>query len=263
MVLTLPLGYKLCKHIAQALSHHCAAIHSAIECYNALAPLQRPPHPLLMYSDVVKYCNFSEFEILKHSDHNLLSKDWATLANQQAAKMYFKIECAKEEIPCCNIEVARLQAWVNVEDDNMCRAVATHESGNPAFSDHLKVVQMQHCHVNEHICMWLHQIYSLPGYCGPLLPTATCMLPMQSPVGWWIVVLLTTLPPADLTSRTTPSSKALYALEISPQSTKLVLVPSSLKALKATRSPWAMCSMYLLLKRASCQLTHLHRRVPR
>ena len=75
------IGYKLRKHIAQALSRRCAAIHSAVDCYNALAPLQKPPHPHLMYSDIVEYCNFSEFEILKHSDHNLLSKEWAMLTN--------------------------------------------------------------------------------------------------------------------------------------------------------------------------------------
>jgi len=130
-----------------------------------------------VYLDVVEYCNFSEFEILKHSDHNLLSKDWAILANRQAAKMYFKIERSKEEIHCCNIEVARLQAWVNAEDDDMCRAVAIHESGNPEFADHLKVIQMQRRYVNEHLRVWLHQVYSLPGYCGPHLPTSTSISP--------------------------------------------------------------------------------------
>ena len=69
------------KHIAQALTRRCAAIRNAIERYNALAPLQNPPRPPLAYSEVVEYCNFSEFEILKHSDHDILSKEWATLTN--------------------------------------------------------------------------------------------------------------------------------------------------------------------------------------
>jgi len=104
------IGYKLHKHIAQALTCHYAAIHNAIDHYNTLALLQKHPCPTLMYSDVVKYCNFSEFKILKHSDHDLLSKEWATLANQQVAKKYFKIKHAKEKIHCCHIEVAQLQA---------------------------------------------------------------------------------------------------------------------------------------------------------
>jgi hypothetical protein len=128
-----------------------------------------------MYSDVVEYCNFSEFEILKHSDHDLLSKEWATLANRQAAKKYFKIERAKEEIRRCHIEIARLQAWVDADDAEMCSAVAVHESSDPAFAAHLKAIQMQRCHVNDHLRLRLQQIYRLPGYCGPL-PPATALL---------------------------------------------------------------------------------------
>ena len=176
MFLMLLIGYKLHKHIAQALTCHCAAIRNMIDCYNTLAPLQKHPRPTLMYSDVVKYCNFSEFEILKHLDHDLLSKEWATLTNWQAAKKYFKIKRAKEEIHCCHIEVARLQAWVNANDANMCSAVAAHESSDPTFAAHLKAIQMQRCHINDWLCMWLHQIYHLPGYCGPLPPVAASLL---------------------------------------------------------------------------------------
>ena len=164
------IGYKLHKHIAQALSCHCAAICSAIDHYNALAPLQKPPHPHLVYSDIVKYCNFSEFKILKHSDHDLLSKEWATLANQQAAKKYFKIECTKEEIHCCHVEVAQLQAWVDTDNAEMCRAVAAHEGSDPAFAAQLRGLQMQRHHINDRLHMRLQQIYHLPGYCGPLPP---------------------------------------------------------------------------------------------
>jgi hypothetical protein len=171
--LTFLLGYKLRKHITQALSRCCAAIRNAIDWYNALAPLQKLPRPSLMYSDVVEYCNFSEFEILKHSDHNILSKDWATLANRQAVKKYFKLEHAKEEIHRCNVEAARLQAWVDTEDANMCRAVTVYEDTDPAFSAHLRVIQTQRRHLNDRLCMRLQQIYSLPGYCGPRPAPAT------------------------------------------------------------------------------------------
>src|SRR5258708_4463940 len=158
-------GYKLCKHIAQALSCHCTAIHSAIDRYNLLAPLQMPPRPHLVYSKVVEYCNFSEFKILKHSDHDLLSKDWSVLYNQQAANKYFKLECAKEEVQRCNVEVAHLQAWVDLDDAELSRAIATNEH-NHAFAAHLKVVQVWHCQANDHVHVCLRQIYSLPGYSG-------------------------------------------------------------------------------------------------
>src|SRR5712691_4867535 len=167
MTLIFLLGYKLRKHIAQALSRRCKAISNAISRYNELAPLQKLPRPILMYSAVVDYCTFSEFEILKHADHDVLSKEWATLANRQAANKYFKIECAEEEIHCCNVKVACVQAWVDKDDVVMSRAVADHEGSDPAFAAHLKVLQIQRRLVNDHLRTRLEQIYKLPGYSGP------------------------------------------------------------------------------------------------
>jgi hypothetical protein len=161
----------------QALSCRCAAIHNAISCYNDLAPVQKLPRPLLVYSKVVDYCIFSEFEILKHSDHDILSKEWAILANRQAANKYFKIEHAKEEIHCYNVEVTHMQAWVDEDNAVMSRAVAAHEGNDPAFTAHLKVLQIQHCHVNDHLRTCLEQIYKLPGYCGPLPPVTAPSTP--------------------------------------------------------------------------------------
>ncbi len=166
------LGYKLRKHIAHALSHHCVAIRNAINHYNELVRFQKLPCPTLMYSEVIDYCTFSEFEILKHSEHDVLSKDWAVLSNQQAANNFFKIEHTKEEVRCCNVEVARLQAWVDMEDMVMAKATATHKGSDPAFAAHLKVLQMQRHHMNDHLCSCLDQIYELPGFSGRRSPVA-------------------------------------------------------------------------------------------
>src|SRR5216683_5677398 len=175
------LEYKLRKHIAHALSRRCAAIRNAIDHYNELAHFQKPPHPMLMYSEVVDYCTFSEFEILKHSEHDILSKDWAVLSNRQAANKFFKVKHAKEEVHRCNVEVARLQAWVDAEDMVMSRAVATHEGSDPAFATHLRVLQMQHRHVNDLLCSRLDQIYKLPsfsGRCPPVAASSTSPAPL-------------------------------------------------------------------------------------
>jgi len=182
MSLMFLLGYKLRKHIAQALSRRCRAIRNAITCYNDLAPCQKPPRPLLMYSEVVDYCTFSEFEILKHSDHDVLSKEWATLANRQAANKYFKLLRAEEEVHRCNVEVARVQAWVDEDDMAMSRAVAKHEGSDPTFAAHLKVLQIQRRHVNDHLRTRLGQIYKLPKYSGPLPRVAASAPPTPSTV---------------------------------------------------------------------------------
>jgi len=153
------------------------AICNVIDRYNALAPLQTPPHPILVYLEVVDYCNFSKFEILKHSDHNILTKDWANLTNRQAANKYFKILRAEEEIRRCNIEVARVQVWVDVEDAEMARAVAARKSSDPAFAAHLRVIQTHRRGINDRLRARLLQIYSLPGYSGPHPPVAASSIP--------------------------------------------------------------------------------------
>ena len=177
-LLTPFVGYKLRKHIAQALSRRCTAIRNAIDRYNSLARLQVPPRPHLEYSQVVDYCNFSELEILKHTDHNLLSKPWATLANRQAANKYFKVERAEEEIHRCNIEVARVWAWADAEDAEISRAVADAQEGqDAAFAAHLKVTQVQRKYFNDRLRLRLSQISKLPGYSGPPLTVTTPPIP--------------------------------------------------------------------------------------
>jgi hypothetical protein len=55
----------------------------------------------------------------------------------------------------------------------MARAAAAHEGSDPAFATHLKVLQMQHHHVNDHLRSRLDQIYKLPGFSGHRPPVTT------------------------------------------------------------------------------------------
>ncbi|KAG1737248.1 hypothetical protein EDB19DRAFT_1594901, partial [Suillus lakei] len=72
----IPIGYKMHKYISKAITCRSAAIHSALEKYNALAPIQHPPWPVLDYSEVVGYASLGEFSLLKYSHYNVLAKPW-------------------------------------------------------------------------------------------------------------------------------------------------------------------------------------------
>ncbi len=48
----------------------------------------------------------------------------------------------------------------------MAKAAAAHEGSDPAFTTYLKVLQMQHCYVNDHLYSCLDQIYKLSGFSG-------------------------------------------------------------------------------------------------
>ncbi|OAX36990.1 hypothetical protein K503DRAFT_647944, partial [Rhizopogon vinicolor AM-OR11-026] len=67
-------GYKLRQHISNAIARRSAAIRAALDKYNALAPLQNPPRPTLEYHEVASYAWLGEFDLLKHSRRDLLSK---------------------------------------------------------------------------------------------------------------------------------------------------------------------------------------------
>ena len=136
-----------------------------------------PPRPHLEHSQVIDYRNFSE---LKTLDHDLLSRPWATLTNQQAANEYFKVdsEHAKEEIHLCNVKVARMWAWADAEDAEISNAVAAAQQGqDSAFTAHLKVVQVQRKYFNDCFRLRLSQISNLSGYSGPPLTVTTLLIP--------------------------------------------------------------------------------------
>ena len=77
----------------------------ALDKYNAMAPLQHPPHPTLDYAEVASYSLLGDFELLKHSRMEILQKPWSVPANQEVADKYFKILGARMEIHRLNIEI--------------------------------------------------------------------------------------------------------------------------------------------------------------
>jgi hypothetical protein len=49
-------------------------MHTALERYNQLAPVQTPPQETLEFSNIASYAWLGEFNLLKHSCHHLLEK---------------------------------------------------------------------------------------------------------------------------------------------------------------------------------------------
>ncbi|KAI0027008.1 hypothetical protein K488DRAFT_8790, partial [Vararia minispora EC-137] len=159
-------GYKLRKHISQALTRRCVSLRSAIDRYNKLAPLQSPKRDLLVYSEIVEKCSLSDFDILKSSDHNLLSKPWAIPINRLAVNKFYKLEGSKEEVRRCNREIRRLAAWVEHDDCIMAEAVLSHSETDPAFASHLDTVRAERLLINNQLRHRLWQISCLTGYTG-------------------------------------------------------------------------------------------------
>ncbi|KAG2746697.1 hypothetical protein P692DRAFT_201686148, partial [Suillus brevipes Sb2] len=84
-------GYKMRKYISKAITRCSAAIRTALDKCNILAPLQDPPRPVLDYSEVVGFISLGEFSLLKYSRHHILTKPWSVSANHEMAAKYFKL----------------------------------------------------------------------------------------------------------------------------------------------------------------------------
>ncbi|KAG0692208.1 hypothetical protein DFH29DRAFT_1009118 [Suillus ampliporus] len=91
-------GYKLRRQISWAIIKRSGTIHTALDKYNKLAVMQNPQRPALQYSEVTSYAALGEFDILKHSRHDILTKPWNNPTHREMAIKYFKILRACEEI---------------------------------------------------------------------------------------------------------------------------------------------------------------------
>ncbi|KAG1833668.1 hypothetical protein DFJ58DRAFT_735997 [Suillus subalutaceus] len=136
--------------------------------YNKLAPLQNPPHPVLNYSEIVGYASLGEFSLLKHSRHNILTKPWTVSTNREMATKYFKLVRSHEEIVQLNVEIKRLQSWVEDEDRTILEAIDSLLANDP---ESLLVAELQIYYAKHHCINNIHRkrlqhIYTLDQYTG-------------------------------------------------------------------------------------------------
>ena len=159
-------GYKLRRQISKALAWRSDAIRTALKNYNELAPLQDPPRPKIEYTDIASYVWLGEFELLKNSRHDILQKKWAAPVNREVMDKYFKLQCARVEIKRLNVEIPRLQAWVDDEDARILKTADNLAAANPLISMELRELYRERSRINNVIRNRLAQIYNLPGYTG-------------------------------------------------------------------------------------------------
>ncbi|KAI6000026.1 hypothetical protein EDD15DRAFT_2362606 [Pisolithus albus] len=161
------MGYKMHKHISKANSRRSAAIRAALERYNKLAPRQRPPRPKLDYAEVIGYSVLGEFSLLKHSRYEVLEKPWALPDNREMMMKYFKLQRSQEEITRLNVEIRRLQAWLDFDGEKMkVAAQAFRDSGSSELASEMESMYAERVRVNDFHRTQLQKIYEMPGYTG-------------------------------------------------------------------------------------------------
>ncbi|KAI0039816.1 hypothetical protein FA95DRAFT_1503682 [Auriscalpium vulgare] len=159
-------GYKMRKHISHAITRCSAAVRKAIDKYNELALLQSPPRPTFKYEDVANLSWLADFELLKESRSDILDRPWSSLANREAATKHFKVLRAREELVRLNVEIARLQAWVDHEDAELSDSARILRASDPLLAAHIDRLRCIRRQVNDNHRKRLQQIFVLPGYTG-------------------------------------------------------------------------------------------------
>ncbi|KIK12282.1 hypothetical protein PISMIDRAFT_18846 [Pisolithus microcarpus 441] len=161
------MGYKMRKHISKAISRRSAAICTALEQYNKLAPRQRPLCPKLDYAEVIGYSLLGEFSLLKHSCYEVLEKPWALPDNREMMMKYYKLQRSQEEITRLNVEIRRLQAWVDFDGEKMkVAAQGFRDLGSSELASKMESMYAERVHVNDFHRAQLQKIYEMPGYTG-------------------------------------------------------------------------------------------------
>ena len=141
-------------------------MQNALERYNKLAVKQSPLRPTLQYSEVLSYATLGDFDLLKHSRHEVLARPWSNTMHRQMAVKYFKLLRAREEITRLNVEVRQLQAWVDSEATEIKQIATELSAQNPPLSAELQVLFHRQHRVNNQHQLWLQRIYDLEGYSG-------------------------------------------------------------------------------------------------
>ncbi len=154
------------QHISKALVRRSAAIKASLDRYNKLAVKQKPKRPIVDYSEVASWCLIGEFELLKDSRYGILQQPWSLPSNRDIMTKYFKTMCARTELVRLNVEIARLQDWVDREDAHLKEVVNSLSMTEPLIASAVKQVSLRQRRVNEVHRARLRTIYKLPEYSG-------------------------------------------------------------------------------------------------
>lgn len=161
------IGYKMRRHISKSITRRSAALRTALDRYNELAPQQDPPRPMIDYKDVITFASLGDFDLLRYSRNEILSKPWTRPTNREISTKYYKVLRAREEIIRCNVEIRRLADWVDLEDELLAHTALSISETNPVLGLELRQLYDKQFRINNVHRVRLQSIRELDGYTGP------------------------------------------------------------------------------------------------
>lgn len=149
------IGYKLRKHIGEALQKRSAAIRTALDRYNTAAKALQPPRPTLKWEDIMEYTLLSDFDLLRDARQNIREKPWSTPTGRLAMDQHFKVQRAREEIQRLNIEIKRVATHLRDEPQFLLQQEEALRATNPLIAHQVALYRKVRgrCASHHHNCL--------------------------------------------------------------------------------------------------------------
>jgi len=179
--LTLNPGYKLHKHIGNALKARSKAVRTALQNYNVAAQALVPPRAPLSWDDIVEYAFLADFDLLSDTRSDVRLKIWAKPASRVLMDQYFKMERAREEIAQLNVEIPRLTTYIRDEEVFLLQHEELLLESDPPLSCQLRLRRLKLIRSNDLHIHRLQKLASFPGFCGTIAPGTALDATIQQP----------------------------------------------------------------------------------
>ncbi|KAG2365335.1 hypothetical protein BDR07DRAFT_1277202, partial [Suillus spraguei] len=125
-----------------------------------------PPRPKPAWKDIVKYSFLGKFDLLHHSCTDIRDADWTTPVLCEATVKFFKLQCAREEVQCLNVEVRHLCTAIHDEEIKTNASINELLITNPLLAIELGRQWQARATINAvHLCQ-LNRIESQPAFSG-------------------------------------------------------------------------------------------------
>ncbi|KAJ3558554.1 hypothetical protein NP233_g11487 [Leucocoprinus birnbaumii] len=145
-------GYKLRKHIRNALRQRSQAIRNAIDEYNAAAAELKPPH----------------FTLLRDCREDVTQRIWARPTSRRLMDQYFKTVRAREEIVRLNVEIRRVITHMH-DEEQFLRAKEAALAPKDAYLAHqIKKLRLERTRFNEIHARRFAKLKKVSGFTGCL-----------------------------------------------------------------------------------------------
>ena len=112
--------------------------------------------------------NVADFDLLRDTQQDIRTLDWAQAANREGTVMYFGLKRAKEEIRRLNVEIRRLLTFLYDDYVDHYLAVSRHIMTDPSLAHEISLRWSYRQRLHEVIVKRLIQTSKLPGFSGSL-----------------------------------------------------------------------------------------------